>query len=100
LFSFALDTMTLRQVYRGAQTQGSDRTWMYAVARQLVRGMAFHVDRLMREQDNVASIELLTQNDNDSGMLTVFDLLHFESTHFVSRDGSVIRSVLCRRCEP
>ena len=45
-------------------------------------------------------IELLTQNDNDSGMLTVFDLLQFEYTPYVSADGSVIRSVICRRCEP
>jgi hypothetical protein len=54
LFSFALDMMTLRPVYRGVPTHRSDGTWMYTIARQLVRAMAFHVDALMLKQGNLA----------------------------------------------
>jgi hypothetical protein len=59
--------------------------------------MAFHLNWLMRTQGDLDSAELLAQNDDDRGMRTVFELLHFEDTDRRSMDGKAIRSVICHR---
>jgi hypothetical protein len=99
LFSFAMDTMSLRRAYKGLSLSNSSNRhlWMYAIATELVRAMAFHVSWLMKLHANVGSAELLTQNDTDRGMQTVMELLGFEKTPYRSGDGHTIRSVLCKR---
>jgi hypothetical protein len=99
LFSFALDPVSLRTLYRGARAS-QRHNCMYVMARELVLAMAFHVAHLMDVHCGVRRVELLAQNDHDSGMLTLFELLKFEDTGKTSRDGQSIRSVVCTRGQP